>query len=55
MITRRDLENQREHIQDDLICMLDGLDDEFITNVCQMICNRFDILLFIFEGEGNVG
>ena len=45
MITQQDLENQRELMQDDLICFLDGIDEEIIDQVCQIIVDRFDILL----------
>jgi len=37
--------DQREQIQDDLLCMLDGLDDEFLENVCQMVVDRFKFIL----------
>lgn len=44
MLTQNDLDNQREIMQDDLMCMLDGLDDEFLTRVCQLVVDRFEIL-----------
>jgi hypothetical protein len=44
-MTENDLINQRELIQDDLTCLLDGLDEEMIDNVCQVIVDRFQILL----------
>jgi hypothetical protein len=49
MVTKNDLENQREAIQDDLICVLDGLDQEFIDRTCDMIVQRFDILISKLE------
>jgi hypothetical protein len=36
--------NQRELIQDDLICVLDGVDDRVITNACQVVVDRMKIL-----------
>ena len=53
MLTKQDLEAQRELIQDDLITMLDGLDSEFLNNVCNMICKRFSILIEKNENDSN--
>ena len=39
-ITKQDLEEQREQIQNDLQCVLDGLDEELIDAVCQVIVDR---------------
>lgn len=36
---------QREQIQEDLRCILDGLDNTLIDNVCQVIVDRFQIIL----------
>lgn len=44
-MTKQDLIDQRELIQSDLIAMLDGLEEEFIDNACQMVVDRFDILI----------
>lgn len=38
------LNDQCEQIQEDLMCILDGLDDEMLDNVCQVIVDRFNIL-----------
>lgn len=35
----------REQIQEDILCLLDGVDQEILDNVCQVIVDRFDILL----------
>jgi len=43
-ITQQDLNNQCELLQDDLMCVLDGLEDTFLTNVCQLVVDRFKIL-----------
>ena len=45
MIDETDLKNQRESIQEDLRTILDGLDDEVIDRVCQVVVDRFNILL----------
>ncbi len=43
-ITKQDLADQRELIQDDLMCVLDGLDQEILDRVCQVIVDRIRIL-----------
>lgn len=45
IITEKDLLDQRELIQNDLECVLDGFDDDIAARVCQVIVDRFDILL----------
>lgn len=45
MLTDNDLLEQREQIQQDLICILDGLDQSMLDNVCQVVVDRFAILL----------
>lgn len=45
MLTKQDILDQRELTQDDLISVLDGLEQEFITRICQVIVDRFQILL----------
>jgi hypothetical protein len=49
MLTRQDLLDQRELIQNDLDCVLDGLDEEFVTRAMQVVVDRFQILLTKFE------
>lgn len=44
MINKQDLEKQCELIQNDLMCVLDGIDDTVMTNACQVIVDRFEIL-----------
>jgi len=44
MITEQDLNDQMELIQNDLDCILDGVDDEIMGNVCQVIVDRFTLL-----------
>lgn len=53
MLTKQDLENQREQIQNDLQCVLDGIDDEdrIVTNACQVIVDRFAILIAQLESN----
>lgn len=47
MITRQDLENQMELIQDDLSCILSDIEDydRIFTNADQAVVDRFKILL----------
>lgn len=46
MINEIDLVEQREQIQEDLLCILDGYDDnEMMSNVCDVIADRFEILI----------
>ncbi len=44
IVNRLALDNQREQIQEDLECVLDGLDNQMMINVCQIIVDRFEIL-----------
>jgi hypothetical protein len=44
-ITRQDVEEQREQCQEDLMCVLDGAGDRVLELVCQVIVDRFNILL----------
>ena len=44
-ITRQDLEEQRERLQNDIRCILDGLDDMTVDFVCEAIADRFQILI----------
>ena len=45
MINKQDLLSQRELIQDDIICILDGSEQKTIDKVCQVVVDRFEILL----------
>ena len=36
--------DQMELAQDDISCILDGIDDKTLTKVCQAIVNRFNIV-----------
>ena len=46
MITEQDLKDQCEQIQNDLFCILDGIedDDKILDTICQMVVERFGIL-----------
>jgi hypothetical protein len=44
MITEKDIADQCELIQDDLACILDGVDNETLNAVCQVIVDRLAIL-----------
>jgi hypothetical protein len=45
ILTRKDIEEQREQMQEDVDCILDGLDDKVIELVCQVIVDRCNILI----------
>jgi hypothetical protein len=45
VLTKTDLEEQREKIQEDIICAMDGLDQTTIDNVCQIVVDRINILI----------
>lgn len=45
MLTKLDLETVRENIQDDLMCILDGLGDAMLDNVCDVIVFHMEKLL----------
>ena len=51
MLTRKDIEEQRELMQDDIRCILDGIDDQFLDNVCQVIVDRCRILISKLEDK----
>ena len=50
-LSKRDLENQREQMQCDLQCVLDGIDDDVITNACQVVVDRINSLIDKFDGD----
>lgn len=50
-LTRHDLEDQAELMQDDLMCVLDGIEDSILTNACQVIVDRMQILINKFDGD----
>jgi len=39
------IRSQREQIQEDILCILDGLDQERLDNVCQVVVDRFQCIL----------
>jgi len=46
MKTVRDrLEEQRERMQEDLLCILDGLDTKTLSSVCDVVIDRFNYLI----------
>ncbi len=51
MITLKDLTEQREQIQQDLVCVLDGYPADEINRVCEIVCDRFLILAEKLEPE----
>ena len=38
------IDSQKEQAQQDILCILDGLDSTVLDNVCQVIVDRFNIL-----------
>ena len=49
MLTEQDFIDQREQMQEDISCILDGMEDEYIDNCCQVIVDRIQILLDKFQ------
>lgn len=47
MLVKQDLLEAREQIQEDLDCILDGIEDydRILTNADQAVVDRFEILL----------
>jgi len=45
MLTEQDILDQKELAQDDVTCILDGLDQDIVDNVCQVIVDRMNILI----------
>lgn len=40
MITKQDLENVREQIQNDLLCLMDGLPEKAQRDACQIVVDQ---------------
>lgn len=41
----RDIDSQRELLQDDILCILDGLvENKILDNICEVIVKRFNKL-----------
>lgn len=36
---------QRESMQDDIICILEGVDDKILNEVCRVVIDRCNILI----------
>lgn len=51
MLNRLDLENCREELQNDLDCILDGLDEDIMDNVCQSVVDRINDLIVKLEND----
>ena len=45
MVTEKDIKDQMELMQDDLTCILDGIEDETVDYVCQVVVERMNILI----------
>jgi hypothetical protein len=44
-ITKHDVKEVGEQIQEDLLCLLDGLPDEAQTKACQIVVDRMKVLV----------
>jgi hypothetical protein len=49
MLTTQDLIDQREQIQEDLSCVLDDVDEEYLNKCCDVIVNRFKVLIVLLQ------
>jgi hypothetical protein len=45
------IENQREQMQEDLLALLDGLDQEILDRVCEVVVSRMKIVESHVTGE----
>ena len=50
-MNRKDIIEQREQMQNDILCILDGLDDEVLDDVCEVISDRMGILMTKYEAR----
>lgn len=48
-LLKQGLDDQQESIQHDLMCIVDGLDDQQVTAICQVIVDRFKPLKALLE------
>jgi len=48
-MNRKDIIQQREQIQQDILCILDGLDDSILDSVCEVVSERMGILMTKYE------
>lgn len=48
-LTKQDLLDQRESMQEDLMTILDGADEIIIRGACQIVVDRINILITKFE------
>lgn len=54
-LTEKDLVDECELIQDDLLCVLDGLDEQMLDGVCRVIVDRIEILKNKLSSHTNIG
>jgi len=45
MLSRKDIEEQREQLQEDIRCITEGFDDLLVDNACQAVVDRMNILI----------
>ena len=51
---KKDLVDQCELIQDDLHCVLDGIEDKTMIKVCQIVVEHFRVLITKLKNEKSV-
>ena len=51
-IILQEIKNQKELMQDDILCILYGINDQdLLNNVCQVIDDRMNILKAVIKGS----
>jgi hypothetical protein len=45
MVTKQELERLREQLQQDILCILDGIDNDILDDICDCIIERIDVLI----------
>ena len=51
-IILQEIKNQKESMQDDILCILYGINDQdLLNNVCQVIDDRMNILKAVIKGS----
>ena len=49
----KDIEEQRENMQNDIMCILEGIENKTLDNVCEVIVDRCNILISKLEGKND--
>jgi hypothetical protein len=45
MLTKNEIKTAREQIQEDLLCLLDGMPDDLQTKACQIVVDNMNKLI----------